>query len=78
MWRYAIISIKNYKLYKITRWGSVKKQQSYKKKLRQIYTTAVPNCSSFDFFTLSLTAHSIQKICANIAKFKSFLNILYW
>ena len=41
-------------------------------------TTSVPNGSSFDFFTLSLTTDFIQKICVNITKFKSFLNILYW
>ena len=40
-------------------------------------TTSVPNGSSFDFFTLSLTTDFIQKICVNITKFKSFLNILY-
>ena len=33
--------------------------------------------SSFDFFYLKLTTSLIQKICANIIKFKSFLKILY-
>ena len=34
---------------------------------------SVPNYNSFDFFTPSLTTCFIQKICANIVKFKSFL-----
>ena len=39
-------------------------------------TTFILNCNSFDFSDSKFRL--IQKICANIAKFKLFLKILYW
>ena len=40
-------------------------------------TPSVPNYRSFDFLILSLTTHFIQKIYANIVKFKPFFKNLY-
>ena len=42
-----------------------------------LYTPSIPNCKTFDFFAPSLTTRLIQKICANIVKFKSFLKNFY-
>ena len=41
------------------------------------YTPSIPNCKTFDFFAPSLTTRLIQKMCANIVKFKSFLKNFY-
>jgi hypothetical protein len=38
---------------------------------------SVLNCKKFDFLTLNLITHFIQKICVNIVKFKSFLKNFY-
>jgi hypothetical protein len=41
--------------------------------IRFVNSSYIPNYNLFDFFTSSLTARFIQKVCANIIKFKSFL-----